>query len=184
MFEWLSNLLRSRRAAPQHGTLAEGWSGLDPYPTPDNAEDWDDASLFTAAGCASALRYHRDGFKNLNDAERSLYCLYLLEAEVNNGGFGQWIDSLCPHSAAETPRVLRKIGATEMASFVSDALLPLGDLTRFQTKDEWVEHYLSLPEEVHERLETLSRPFLELENSFLELAYAYTRANWEGVRTA
>ena len=184
MFEWLSNLFLSRRVGSQCGALPEGGSGLDPYPTPDTAEDWDDASLFATAGCASALRYHKDGFENLNDAERSLCCLYLLEAEVNNGGIGQWIDNVCPHSAAETPRVLQEIGATEMAAFVADALLPLGELTRFQTKEDWVEHYLSLPDEVHEHLETLTRPFLELEDHFLELAYAYTRANWEGVRTA
>lgn len=184
MFEWLSNLFLSRRVASQCGALPEGGSGLDPYPTPDTAEDWDDVSLFAAAGFASALRYHQDGFENLNDIERSLCCLYLLEADVNNGGFGQWIQCLCPRSAAETPRVLRSIGATDMASFVADALRLMGDFTQLRTKEEWAEHYLSLPDEVHEHLETLTRPFLELEDDFLELAYAYTRANWEGVRTA
>jgi len=184
MFEWLSNLFLNRRVASLGSTLPEDWSGLDLYPTPETVEDWDDASLFTAAGCASALRYHKDGFETLNDAERSFYCLYLLEADVKNGGFGQWMNCLCPRSAAETPRVLRKIGATEMASFVADALRPMGDLTRFQTKEEWAEHYLSLPDEVHEHLETLTRPFLELEDRFLELAYAYTRVQWESIRTA
>jgi hypothetical protein len=184
MFEWLSNLFLNRRVASLPSTLPEDSSGLDPYPTPDTVNDWDDASLFTAAGCASALRYHKDGFKTLNDAERSFYCLYLLEADVNNGGFGQWIDCLCPRSAPETPRVLRKIGATEMASFVADALRSMGDLTQFRTKEEWADHYFSLPDEVHEHLETLTRPFLELEDRFLELAYNYTRENWEGVRTA
>jgi hypothetical protein len=154
------------------------------YPTPDTVAEWDDASLFAAAGCESALRYGKDGFESLNDVERSLCCLYLLEAEVNNGGFGQWIWSVCPRAAAETPHVLREIGAAEMASFVVDALLPFGDLTRFKSKDEWLEHYLSCPDELGEHLDSLTRPFLELEDSFLELAYAYTRAHWESVRTA
>lgn len=183
MFEWWSNLFRRRRLVSRHGELSDPWAALDPYPTPETAEDWDDASLFAAVGCASTLRHLSDGFEGLNDAERSLCCLYLLEAEVNNGGFGQWIDSLCPHSAAETPRVLQKIGAPEMASFVAEALQPMGDSTRFQSKEEWMEHYLSLPDEVHEHLETLTRPFLELEDHFLKQAYAYARANWEAVRT-
>ena len=184
MLEWLSRLFCDRRATSQPGPSRDVWSSLDPYPTCDTAGDWDDASLFAAAGCASVLRFHRDGFENLNNAERALCCLYLLEAEVNNGGFGQWIDSLCPHSAAETPGILRTIGATEMASFVEAALEPMGDVTRFRSKEEWVEHYLSLPDAIHEHLETLTPHFLELEDDFLKQAYAYARANWERVHTA
>jgi len=153
------------------------------YPTPETIAQWDDASLFAWAGCESALRYGRDGFESLNDVERSLCCLYLLEAEVNNGGFGQWIWNVCPKSAAATPRVLQAIGATEMASFVANTLFTFGDPTRFQSQEEWLNYYQSCPDEVHEHLETLTRPFLALEDPFLQLAYAYTRAHWEQVRT-
>jgi len=153
------------------------------YPSPDNVDQWDDASLFAAAASESALRYDREGFEALNDIETSLCCLYLLEAEVNNGGFGQWINTLCPGSATETPRVLQEIGATDMAAFVAEALLPMGDLTRFRSKEEWIDHYLSLPDEVQEHLETLTELYLELENRFMELVYAFTRDNWQLVRT-
>jgi hypothetical protein len=71
-----------------------------------------------------------------------------------------------------------------MASFVADALLPLGDTTGINSKGEWVEHYLSMPDNVHEHWETLTPQFLELEDWFLDLAYSNARANWEGVRTA
>lgn len=114
--------------------------------------------------------------------ERSLCCLYLLEAQVNNGGFGQWIWNLCPQAAAETPLVLQAIGAHDMASFVASSLRKFGYSTRTGSIDEWLSHYESCPDEVHEHLETLTRPFLDLEDSFLKLAYAYTRANWERVR--
>ena len=152
------------------------------YPTPETIAQWDDASLFATAGCESALRYDQEGFEALNDAERSFCCLYLLEAEVNNGGFGQWIWNICPRVAEETPLVLQAIGATQMASFVANILLQFGDLKRFSSKEEWLDHYQSRPDEVHEHLETMSRPFLELEDAFLRLAYAYTRANWQRVR--
>jgi hypothetical protein len=154
------------------------------YPTPNTIADWDDASLFATVGCESALRYHQDGFETLNEAERALCCLYLLEAEVNNGGFGQWIWNVCPQAAAETLHVLDKIGAIDMAKFVADVLQLFGDPTRFHSQDEWLDHYLSCPDELHEHLETLSRPFLELEGVFLDLAYVYTRTHWESVRAA
>jgi hypothetical protein len=83
------------------------------YPTPETIAEWDDASLFAAAGGESALRYQQEGFESLNDTERSLCCLYLLEAEVNNCGFGQWAWNSGPAAAAETPRVLQAIGATQ-----------------------------------------------------------------------
>ena len=103
---------------------------------------------------------------------------------MNNGGLGQWIYSLCPRSAAETPRILREIGATQLATFVTDALQPLGDTTRIRSKDEWVEHYLTMPDNVHEHWETLTQPFLQLEDRFLEAAYHYARDHWQDVRAA
>jgi hypothetical protein len=179
LFDLRGNL--TRHAAPDKHSYALKSVG---YPTPDNVAQWDDASLFAAAGCESTLRYHNEDFEALNHAERSLCCLYLLEAQVNNGGFGQWLWNSGPRAAAETPLVLQTIGATEMASFVVDALLPFGDLTRFKSKDEWCTYYLSCPDEVHEHLETLTQRFLELEDPFLQLAYAYTRTHWKSVRSA
>jgi hypothetical protein len=126
MFDSLFNLFSRRHRVRAHAAISDELPARS-FPTPDTVSDWDDPSLFVATGCESALRYYRDGFESLNDAERSLCCLYLLEADVNNGGFGQWIDDLCPQTAAATPRILREIGATEMALFIAEALLPLGD---------------------------------------------------------
>jgi hypothetical protein len=183
MFDWLFNLVPHRRGAGRHSSSPKELPAR-PFPTPGTIAGWDDQGLFVATGCESALRCHRDGFETLNDAERSLYCLYLLEAEVNNGGFGQWIYSLCPRSAAKTPRILSEIGATQMATFVSDVLQPLGDTTGIRSKAEWVEHYHSMPDNVHDHWETLSQPFLQLEDRFLEGAYQYARDHWQDVRAA
>jgi hypothetical protein len=152
------------------------------YPTLNTIDDWDDASLFAFVGCQASLLQLEHGFSRLNDVERAMFCFYRLEAEVNNGGFGQWIYSICPQSAAETLRVLQLIGATEMASFVSDVLLLMGDTTRLLSQEEWIDHYMALPDEVHERFDPLSIPFLKLEEHFLELTYAYTRAHWQNVQ--
>lgn len=152
------------------------------YPTPDDVDRWDDASLNAAAGCEAALRYGKLGWDALNDAERVLCCCFLLESEVNNGGFGQWIWNVCPQSAAETPRALRAIGAEEMAAFVGQVLSEYGDPAQFRSRDEWLDYYQSRPDEVHEHLETLTRPYQELEGAFLRAAYAFARTNWHRVR--
>ena len=69
MFKWISNLFRGERAQPRPVIGA----GLEPYPTPETVCEWDDASLFSAAGCAAALRYHQEGFENLNESAKCVY---------------------------------------------------------------------------------------------------------------
>jgi hypothetical protein len=60
----------------------------------------------------------------------------------------------------------------------------VGDLTRYKSQDEWRDNYLSCADDFPVALESLTQPFLELEDRLLELAYAYARAHWMGVRTA
>ena len=184
MFDWFIKLFPCRHDARRKMLAVVKELPARSFPTLGTISGWDDQGLFVATGCESAIRYHRDGFETLNDAERYLCCLYLLQSEVNNGGFGQWVDSLCSRSAAETPRILREIGAAKMATFVTEALQPLGDTTGIHSRDEWVRHYLSMPENVHEHWETLTQQFLQLEDRFLEVAYIYARHHWKEVRAA
>jgi hypothetical protein len=57
-------------------------------------------------------------------------------------------------------------------------------LTRFKSQDEWCDNYLSCAEDFPVPLESLTQPFLEMEDRFLDLAYAYATAYWMGARTA
>ncbi len=182
MLDWLIRLLFRHSAVPHERRL--GSLPDRSFPSPDTISEWDDQGLYVATGCESALRYRRDGFQTLNDAEGTLCCFYLLESDFNNGGAGQWVDALCPLSAVETPRALRRIGATEMASFAEYVLGPLGDPTEIPSKEAWVEHYLSMPDHVHEHWETLTPQYCKLEDRFLGLAYTYALANWNRVRAA
>lgn len=182
MFKWLSQLFR-RSAAAFHGRPpAELPTGS--FPTSETISDWDDQGLYVATGCEAAIRFHNHGFETLNDAERALCCFYLMESCINNGGVGQWIDNLCPLSAAETPRILQSVGATEMAAFVTDALRPLGDPEAIPSQSAWIDHYMSMSDDVHEKWESLTPQYCALEDRFLELAYAYARKHWEQVRAA
>jgi hypothetical protein len=182
MFNWLKRFLFGHPASQLSAHV--GNLPARSFPSPDRISEWDDQALYVATGCESALRYQRDGFQTLNDVEGALCCFYLMESDFNNGGAGQWICDLCPRSAVETPRALRRIGATELADFAEYVLRPLGNPTEIQSKDEWVNHYLSMSDDVHEHWETLTPEYCRREERFLELAYAYARINWRRVRVA
>ena len=76
------------------------------------------------------------------------------------------------------------IDADEMAKFVTNALLPMGDINSIRSKDAWAAHYLAIPDTVHEQWETQTAAYLDLEPKFLTLAYAYARRTWHHVRAA
>lgn len=63
----------------------------------------------------------------LNDAERVLYLVNLLETEVSNGGFDQYFDNASGDHAPETVVALRTIGADWAAELLEKALVPFGE---------------------------------------------------------
>jgi hypothetical protein len=62
------------------------------------------------------------GFDELNEAEQTLVCVRTLIGEVDNEGFGPWMQSSSGRFAPHTPGALRRIGAYESARIVKDAL--------------------------------------------------------------
>ncbi len=154
------------------------------YPTPETVDQWDDASVFAAAGFHAVSRYDELGFEALSEIERVLCCLFLFDNEANNGGFGQWLWGVCPRALAGTPAALQTVGAAEMARFVQSVLGQFDDMSSFQSLEDWQPHFESLPDDLHRDLEMLSVRFLELETRFLDSAYAYAREHWQEVRTA
>lgn len=155
----------------------------DPYPTPETVHDWDSPSLFTITGSQADDRARLHGFDSLNDAERVLACLLCFDVDVNNGGFGMWLEDTHPQRLLATVPALDAVGATPMARFVEDVLAKLDGLTQCNTIDEWQQYYASLPDSFHEDLEALSIQFADLEAVFLEATYTFARAHWQEVRT-
>jgi hypothetical protein len=62
----------------------------------------------------------------LSETDRMLWCLRDLEAGVNNGGFHTWLANTHGAFLADARKFLKKIGANERATILSDvrALLP------------------------------------------------------------
>ncbi len=155
----------------------------EPYPTVETVDGWDDASLCSVVGFKAASRAKYEGFKSLNKAERILSSIVLFQGDVNNGGFGMWLDGLRPDGLSSIVPALETVGASEMVSLVRSTLAEFGDLERFTSQDEWQLYLETLPDTFHNGLELLSSRYVEAENEMLEGAYQYARHHWQQVRT-
>jgi len=68
-------------------------------------------------------RKQRDsGFSGLTPREQVFYLVWALEAEVNNGGFDQFLLNSAGDYTSESVDALRQIGAIRMASLVQQAI--------------------------------------------------------------
>lgn len=85
--------------------------------TPQQQADFD-----LLAGHVDALyaRQARDGYASLNIAERTVYSVWELEGEVNNGGFDQYFFNSA-HGLLDVVGALHRIGAAQMAQATQDA---------------------------------------------------------------
>jgi hypothetical protein len=67
-------------------------------------------------------RHGVERYPTLSEADRVIYCVGLLEAEVNNGGFSQYVWNTEGVLAHETLNVLFAIDATDVASLLEKAM--------------------------------------------------------------
>lgn len=152
------------------------------YPGAETLEKWDDASLFSELSRCARDRCNRDGFASLNEAERVLHCLFLFDAEVCNGGFGQWLYCACPNTISGTLTALMIVGASEMADFVNEICAKAGNIDCSLSLEQWNAHLSSLPDSFHKSLEQSSIGFVEREPEFLCCVYVYARQHLRAVR--
>lgn len=109
----------------------------------------------------------RVGFDRLSRAEQVFSIIWALEAEVNNGGFSQYMFNSAGDNAALAPGALREVGAVAAAEVCERfyALLPGGAPAR--TRDERQAQLDSVAASVGEdRFEEVS---VELEQRFYAL---------------
>ena len=68
-----------------------------------------------------AEKFTAHGFESLSPAERIVYCIWWLEAEVNNGGFDQFFFNSAGDLYAETCDALTMIGANKTRKLLESA---------------------------------------------------------------
>ncbi len=67
-----------------------------------------------------------DNAERLSDAERTIYIVYTLEGEVNNGGFAQYFYNSSGDLGYELEAAFQKIGASETATICEKATAVFG----------------------------------------------------------
>lgn len=118
----------------------------------------------------------RSDFDALDPATRVAYCLHELEAEVNNGGFHQFLSNSSGEFALETLDALEKIRAPKTRRLLEKALatcFPEG-----YPKDP-ADHLTRIAdfEEVSDAVEALDAQFFEYEEALDELVNEFLSEN-------
>lgn len=73
-------------------------------------------------------KYDKSGFESLAEEERTVYVVWWLEAEVNNGGFHQYFWNSSSDRANEALAEFEKVGAIKTAALLKSAMtIAFGD---------------------------------------------------------
>lgn len=106
-------------------------------------------------------KYEQQGYQSLSDKEVIIYTVWWLEAEVNNGGFHQYLWNSAGDNAIDAIESLEKTGANYTASLLKSAISVAFDG--------------NLPEDRLKRQDLLeknegikTKKLLELDNKFYE----------------
>lgn len=122
-----------------------------------------------------------EGYDALAPAERVFFCVWTLEAEVNNGGFSQFYCNNSGDIAVDVPGALRAIGADHTASIVDRANGLFGADGPPADRDARQERLDDLEESVEEGFEALDQAFLEYRDNLSQLLADYMKGASGGV---
>jgi hypothetical protein len=117
------------------------------------------------------------GYESLTPAEQVFFCVWELEAEINNGGFEQFYLNSSGDIAAYVPDALRAIGATHTASLVDQANAVVGSDGPPTDRDARTKLVEALDDSALDRFEQLDAAFLEYKDNLSALLAEYMKAN-------
>lgn len=109
------------------------------------------------------------------DAERELAALWRLEADVNNGGYLQFIGNWGRETYAYASQALKKIGARRTAEIVDQCQALVDEHAAGDDLPAFPELRASLPENVVARIYDLSYEFMESPDDIEELGMRHYR---------
>ena len=121
-------------------------------------------------------------YEEKSRAERVFVDIWELEADVNNGGFDQYLFNSGGDHVATVPASLRAIGAHRMADIVERVIA-----TAFPSREpirNWVarqEHVLTLPTDLFERLD---HEFYAYPDDLTELLHTFVMSNRASIHGA
>ena len=110
------------------------------------------------------------GADALSPLQRDALCVMSFQGELNNGGMHQYLFNSSGDLARETPDVLRRIGADDIASLLETANAYFGSDGPPVDRDSRVSELLALPEDEQQAIHDLSDEFFDAEDGGLCLA--------------
>ena len=117
------------------------------------------------------------GFSALRPSEQVFYAIWVLEGEVNNGGFDQYFSNSSGEHARDALTALRTIGASSAFDIAQAAFAlfgPSGPSTDWETRRRQLE---SFDEATAMRLLALDRAFQDYPDNISCLLAAYMQQN-------
>ena len=131
--------------------------------------------LFTLVGDIQSKELEH-GFASLTQKEQVFFCVWSIEAEVNNGGFNQYFFNSAGDHASETVEALRAIGAEHTASLLERAIAVFGAGGPSSERDRRQDQLERLSEEQRAELSELDDAFFAYEDNLSELLARYMQA--------
>lgn len=122
-------------------------------------------------------RFWRVEFDALTTPEQVFRAIWELEAEVNNGGFGQYYYNTSGDTAFCVVEALKAIGANNAAQLVERANAVFTDSKPPRDRDEREVQLDSMTPGQDEMLEDLSTEFFEYPDNLTELLYGFVTKN-------
>ncbi|MBQ7986375.1 MAG: DUF4375 domain-containing protein [Clostridia bacterium] len=144
-----------------------------------NIEEKEDFVIEMTQYIAEKCEYG-DKMEILNEEQRVLYIIQLLEMEVNNGGFAQFFFNSSGEFANELVSSFEKIGAIKTAEICKKAISVYGDEVPTD-RDEREDIISPDDEKEEERIEEILNEcddaFFEYEENLVELNYQFIISN-------
>jgi Domain of unknown function (DUF4375) len=143
-----------------------------------------DLDLILSVTDAYLDTYLKRGKDGLSKAERQILGVWLLDAEVNNGGFDQFFANGSGDLYADARDGLVRIGATESASIVRAAISEFPDETPAQNQSERTAQLNEIQASVHARFNPLDRQYYNSNEDVVSLLANYIRKNGPHAQSA
>jgi len=122
-------------------------------------------------------RVESDGFESLTVPEQAFVAIWVLEADVNNGGFDQYFFNSAGDYARLVPMALRAIGAAQAAAIVDTANAVFGPAGPPPGRDERQRALDALGDDRARLFELVDQRFVAYPDDLQGLLEAYVEAH-------
>jgi hypothetical protein len=122
------------------------------------------------------------GFERLSGPQRVVYCAFLFEAEVCNGGIMQFFGNSSGNHAADTLEALRVLGHPEAYHALDTAIKLVGPLAREPNRDLRLAAFEHRYDELQSAFEPLESAYYRTTGLLKQRMLLYAAANAEDFR--